>query len=156
MAARLRDLTTSVLDLGRLIQWFEKAGARLVVLDVGLDTSADPGRRTAQALAEVSGWERRRIDERTRDGLAATRRSHKGTSRGAVRDDPELAAWIRRMRDDGMSLRAIADRLNAEGVPTRRGGSRWRPSSVQTAVGYQRPAPRHGAPELPPVNGGEP
>jgi hypothetical protein len=43
------------------------------------------------------------------------------------------------MRAEGMTLQAIADTLNAEGVPTLRGGSRWRPSSVQAAAGYKRP-----------------
>jgi hypothetical protein len=38
-----------------------------------------------------------------------------------------------------MTLQAIADTLNAEGVPTLRGGAEWRPSSVQAAVGYKRP-----------------
>ena len=38
-----------------------------------------------------------------------------------------------------MTLQAIADTLNAEGVPTLRGGAQWRPSSVQSAVGYKRP-----------------
>ncbi|MGH2822032.1 MAG: hypothetical protein ACRDLY_03240, partial [Thermoleophilaceae bacterium] len=37
-----------------------------------------------------------------------------------------------------MTLRAIADVLNKEGVPTARGGAEWRPSSVQTAAGYKR------------------
>jgi hypothetical protein len=35
-------------------------------------------------------------------------------------------------------LQAIADRLNEEGVPTVRGGAKWRHSSVQTAAGYVR------------------
>ena len=43
------------------------------------------------------------------------------------------------MRARGMTLQAIADTLNSEGVPTLRGGSEWRPSSVQAAVGYKRP-----------------
>jgi hypothetical protein len=43
------------------------------------------------------------------------------------------------MRASGMTLQAIADTLNREGVPTLRGGSEWRPSSVQAAVGYKRP-----------------
>ena len=43
------------------------------------------------------------------------------------------------MRNEGMTLQAIADRLNAERVPTLRGGSEWRPSSVQAAAGYRRP-----------------
>jgi hypothetical protein len=41
-----------------------------------------------------------------------------------------------------MTLQAIADSLNDEGVPTLRGGSRWRPSSVQAATGYRRPKKR--------------
>jgi hypothetical protein len=41
-----------------------------------------------------------------------------------------------------MTLQAIADQLNAEGVPTLRGGALWRPSSVQTALGYRRPGSR--------------
>jgi hypothetical protein len=46
------------------------------------------------------------------------------------------------MRHEGMTLQAIADRLNAEGVPTLRGGTEWRPSSVQAAAGYRRPKGR--------------
>ena len=48
-----------------------------------------------------------------------------------------------------MSLQAIADRLNAEGVPTVRGGAMWRPSSVQRAVGYHRPRPPRRGIEVP-------
>ena len=56
------------------------------------------------------------------------------------------------MRAEGMTLQAIADTLNAEGVPTLRGGAEWRPSSVQAAAGYKRPSrkdrpkARHGEP----------
>jgi hypothetical protein len=38
-----------------------------------------------------------------------------------------------------MTLQAIADRLNAEQIPTLRGGTKWRPSSVHVAAGYRRP-----------------
>ena len=62
------------------------------------------------------------------------------------------------MRAGGMSLQAIADSLNAEGVPTLRGGVEWRPSSVQAAVGYRRPRSGRRSPDLPslpdaPANG---
>jgi hypothetical protein len=54
-----------------------------------------------------------------------------------------LRERIARMRAQGMTLQAIADRLNEEGVPTVRGGAKWRPSSVQVAAGYKRrPRPR--------------
>ena len=39
------------------------------------------------------------------------------------------------MRGANMTLQAIADQLNDEGVPTLRGGAMWRPSSVQAAPG---------------------
>jgi hypothetical protein len=42
------------------------------------------------------------------------------------------------MRNQGITLQAIADQLNEEGVPTVRGGAKWRPSSVQAATGYRR------------------
>jgi hypothetical protein len=38
-----------------------------------------------------------------------------------------------------LTLQAIADELNEEGIPTARGGTEWRPSSVQAALGYKRP-----------------
>ena len=48
-----------------------------------------------------------------------------------------------------MTLQAIADRLNEDGVPTVRGGAKWRHSSVQAAAGYARR--RRAMPE-PPVD----
>ncbi len=60
--------------------------------------------------------------------------------RSAVSDLPELQRRIAEMREQGMTLQAIADVLNDEGVPTVRGGARWRPSSVQRATGYRRPS----------------
>jgi uncharacterized protein (DUF433 family) len=59
--------------------------------------------------------------------------------RPAVADRPLLQRRIAMMRASGMTLQAIADTLNREGIPTLRGGSEWRPSSVQAAVGYRRP-----------------
>ena len=93
-------------------------------------------------MVEVGNWERDRIAARTKPGLTAIRTS--GPTRGSVRDDPELCARINEMRAQGMSLQAISDALNAAGVPTLRGGTEWRPSSVQAATGYKRPAAARG------------
>ena len=49
------------------------------------------------------------------------------------------------MRASGMTLQAIANQLNADGIPTLRGGAVWRPSSVQAAAGYRRPSTGGGA-----------
>jgi hypothetical protein len=55
------------------------------------------------------------------------------------------------MHADGKTLQAIADELNAQGVPTIRGGAHWRPSSVQAATGYNCPGRvrRLGDPPVP-------
>ena len=87
----------------------------------------------------VGQWESRRIGEQTRKGLAAARATRGKTGRPAVEDVPHLKERIAAMRAEGMTLQAIADKLNEEGVPTLRGGSQWRPSSVQAAAGYRRP-----------------
>jgi hypothetical protein len=74
--------------------------------------------------------------------LEAARAKGQRIGRPGVEDVPELKERIAVMRADGMTLQAIADRLNEEGVPTLRGGEKWRPSSVQAAVGYRRPPRR--------------
>jgi hypothetical protein len=61
-----------------------------------------------------------------------------------VADVPELRERIVHMRNAGMTLQAIADVLNEEGVSTLRGGAKWRPSSVHGATGYRRPASTRG------------
>jgi hypothetical protein len=38
------------------------------------------------------------------------------------------------MRGHGMTLQAICDRLNTEGVPTARGGHLWRPTSLRAVL----------------------
>lgn len=60
-------------------------------------------------------------------------------SRPAQLDPAGVRKRIRTMRESGMTLQAIADQLNADNVPTLRGGAKWRPSAVQAATGYQRP-----------------
>jgi hypothetical protein len=60
-----------------------------------------------------------------------------------------LQERIAAMREQGMTLQAIADQLNEEGVPTLRGGAMWRPSSVQRATGYRRPSAHSRGIEIP-------
>jgi DNA invertase Pin-like site-specific DNA recombinase len=143
VVVRLRDLTESVAEIGPLLQWFADTEAFVIALDYRLDTASDRGRFAVWTLVEISEWERGRLNGRTRPGLDAARRG------AAVRDDPQLSARIAAMRRDGMSLQAIADALNEEGIPTLRGGSRWRPSSVQAATGYKRPPAKPRGVELP-------
>ena len=144
----LDRLSRSVAELGTIVQWLERNDVRLVAVDLDLDTANPAGRATAHALASVAGWERERLSERTRKGLAAARSKRHAAKAG---DWPDIRKRIAAMRADGMTLQAIADVLNREGVPTPRGGTEWRPSSVQSAAGYKRRTSVKKAEDLPQV-----
>jgi DNA invertase Pin-like site-specific DNA recombinase len=148
VVVRLGDLSSSVATLSPLLRWFMDGGRVLIALDLGIDTSTPEGRLAAEAVASVGSLERERISAGTRHGMAAARMRGQRQGPPAVADMPELHARIASMREDGMTLQAIADVLNDEGVPTLRGGAKWRPSSVQRAAGYRRPA-THGGLSLP-------
>ena len=146
VVAGLDRLSRSAANLGTVIEWLDEVGARLVVIDIDLDTHTEQGRVAARALVRVGALERR-----SGTGVALRDRSHVGEQRRgrpAVADLPLLQRRIATMRASGLTLQAIADTLNREGVPTLRGGAKWRPSSVQAATGYKRPS-RH--PEEPPA-----
>lgn len=152
VVARLKDLALNVATLPPLLSWFDDDRRTLIAIDLRLDTSTEAGRLAAMAVAGVGGWERERISARTRRGLEAARSRGAGQGRTAVADIPELHERIAAMREQGMTLQAIADTLNEDGVPTLRGGAKWRPSSVQRATGYQRPSTHGRGIELPSGN----
>ena len=118
---RLHDLSANTANLRPLLTWFSDERRRLIALDLALDTATESGKLIALANA----------------------RAH-DRGRTSVADIPELQERIARMRERGMTLQAIADALNTDGVPTLRGGALWRPSSVQRATGYRRPSGARG------------
>jgi DNA invertase Pin-like site-specific DNA recombinase len=136
----------SIVDLGALMEWFRDAGATVVVLDLDIDTSTPEGRHVANTLIALSARKHDRIAAGTRKGLAKGRASGQPAGRPAVSHRPELVERIAAMRAANMTLSAIAEQLNAEGVSTLRGGKKWRPSSIQAALGYQRPGSRDHLP----------
>ena len=131
VVGELRGLSESAADLGRIIQSLRERDVGLVAVDADLDTWTAEGRLAADALISVGELDRERA------------------SRPSVHELPALRKHIVAMRASGMTLQAIADRLNAEGVPTLRGGKLWRPSSVQVALGYRRPGQPRVAGSLP-------
>lgn len=153
VVSKLDRLSRSVVDFGTLLEWFtHEAEATLVALDLGIDTSTPGGRLVANVFASVAEWERDTIAARTREGLAAVRASGKSISRPSIADRPDLRERILELRSSGLTLQAIADTLNAEGVPTVRGAALWRPSAVQAATGYRRRRPRRVSTALPEVH----
>jgi len=104
--------------------------------DLGLDLSTSQGKRVANAFASVAAWERQLLSARSRETLARTRAQ--GVKLGTPRRTPAvIVAKISRLRAQGLTLQAIADELNGYRVPTTRGGSSWRPSSVRSVLGHR-------------------
>jgi peptidoglycan hydrolase-like protein with peptidoglycan-binding domain/DNA invertase Pin-like site-specific DNA recombinase len=149
VVAELRRLGGSPGELGRIIQSLRERDVRLVAVNTEIDTSTAEGRLAADALISVGELEHEREAQQTQGEVPMAAAKGSPVSRPAVRDLPALRKHIVAMRSSGMTLQAIADRLNAEGVPTLRGGKMWRPSSVQSAVGYRRPGQPSRAGSLP-------
>ena len=100
------------------------------MLVLGIDTSTPAGEAMAAMLATFAQFERRLIGERTKSALAVKKAA--GVRLGRPRLIPEeIVARIVAERASGATLRAIADRLNRDGVPTAMRGRQWWVATVQ-------------------------
>lgn len=133
MVAKLDRLSRSLPDFARLLEDAQKHGYNVVALDLGVDLSTPAGEFLANVMASAAQWERRIIGQRTKDALAEKRAQGVVLGR-PVTIDAALAKRIRTMRGKGTTLQGICDKLNAEGVPTARGGSEWRPTSLRAVL----------------------
>ena len=145
VALKLDRLFRRAVDALALTADWDKANVALHLVDLGgtaMDTSSATGRMMLTMLSGFAQFERDLISERTATALAYKRRKREvygSTPFGFVREGDSLrdhtdelatVATVRRWHADGFSLRKIADRLTADGVPTKRGG-RWHASTVR-------------------------
>ena len=137
IVAKLDRLSRSLVDFAGLLAEAQKSGFNVVALDLGVDLSTPAGEFLASVMASAAQWERRIIGQRTKDALAIRREQGVRLGRPPLPRDA-LGRRITAMRKRGLTLQAIADTLNAEGVPTLRGGSEWRPSSVRAVLQRKR------------------
>jgi DNA invertase Pin-like site-specific DNA recombinase len=133
IVAKLDRLSRSVAHFSSLLEQFRARGWGLVILDLGIDTTTIIGEAAATMAATFAQMERRRIGERTREALAIRKAQGAKLGRPPLPPD-ELSLDISRMRAQGLTLHAIAQRLNSAAVPTLRGGKEWRPSAVRAVL----------------------
>jgi peptidoglycan hydrolase-like protein with peptidoglycan-binding domain len=144
VVAELGRLSRSAPEVGYIVGWLHRRQCRLVAVDDRLDTGTKSGGQAADKLVSLSAADgQRRPSPRpghpgSSPGQRPTDRAN-GNSRPPNDEVPALKERIQAMRASGMTLQAIADRLNAENVPTLRGGEKWRPSGVHAATGHRRP-----------------
>lgn len=121
----------------------QPANKALVLLDLNVDTSTPTGKMILTMMAAVAELEKAQINERCRNGKAAKAASggyvHGAPAFGLDAVDRELRPnkveqqaidLIRRHRKSGKSFGKVADFLNAQGIPTKRGGQ-WSAMQVK-------------------------
>lgn len=99
MVAKYDRLARSLRDLLDIVAAIEAKGAGFRSLAEDIDTTTPAGRLIFHVFASIAQFERERISERTREGLAAARkRGRVGGRPPALTSDQR--AEVRRMRDD--------------------------------------------------------
>ena len=155
LVCKLDRLTRSVRDLGDLVERYFASKFSLLSVADSIDTRSAAGRLVLNVLASVAQWEREATGERTRDALAHLRTQGVklgGEALGWVRGEAcdaegrrvvvdvegesETVERIADLRAEGLPLRTIAARLDAEGRKTKRGG-RWYASTVAAVLDRQ-------------------
>jgi DNA invertase Pin-like site-specific DNA recombinase len=117
---------------------------KVIVADKGMECD----RLTLNLLAVIDQNERERISERTKSGLQRAKangvvlggvrgdnfeRGAEATKRGANEFALRMAQIIAPLRENGVSFGGIADTLNANEMPTRRGG-KWTATTVRNIL----------------------
>jgi site-specific DNA recombinase len=134
IVCKLDRLTRSVRDLGGLIETYFSNGIALLSVGEQIDTATAAGRFMLNVLGSVAQWERETIGERTATALRHKRAKGEvfnHTPLGWDRDGDVLVpngvelAIVERIKSEraaGVSLGAIAARLNADGIKGKAGG----------------------------------
>lgn len=139
---KLDRLTRSVVDMGSLVADYFDKGLSLVSVSEQIDTRTAGGRLVLNVFTSVSQWEREIIGERTRDAMGYKRGrgefigeapfgfklAEDGVHLQEDQEEQKAVASITTLKAEGLSLREIVARLNAEQVPAR--GARWHKTTV--------------------------
>ncbi len=132
--SKLDRLSRSVADFAGMLETANRQRWGLICLDLGIDTSTITGAAMAQVTCTFAEMERKKIAERTRDGMAkikATTGKHMG--RRSVLPEATVQRIVSE-RKSGASLAGIAQSLNDDAVPTAAGG-KWYASTVKQVLG---------------------
>ncbi|QMW06724.1 recombinase family protein [Spirosoma foliorum] len=140
---RFNKATLMVARLDRLGRDVEKI-ARLVKSDVDIVVTDNPhaNRFTIHIIAAVDEEQRQRISETTKAALAAARKrgvilgkqgkiQAKRNKKAADDFAHQLLPVLKSLKKLGITtVRAMAQALNNQGIPTFRGDSQWHPSTI--------------------------
>ena len=129
IVSKLDRLSRSVADFLTILERSRKGKWSLVIGDLSLDTSSPMGEAMVTITATFAQLERKRIGERTKEGLAI--KKAQGVKLGAPRLlNPETRIRIEAELATSTPLAVIARRLNEEAIPSAKGG-KWYASTIK-------------------------
>ncbi len=147
----LSRFSRSVKDTLALTEQLDAANAHLASLSESLDTSSAVGRMVFKMLSTLAEFERDVLSERTRNALGHMRKMNRRISfkvpfghtlaadKATLLPDANEQAAIIRMQErraGGMTLAAICQTMETEGVRTRFGG-KWFPKTIAAIIQRQ-------------------
>lgn len=130
---KLDRMFRCTVDALNTAQDFDRRGVALHSIHESLDTQSAMGKFFFTLTAALAEMERGLIGERTRSALARKKERREvygevpygydvvGGSLVDNSQEQQVKARVGKMRHDGMSYQRIADALNADGVPTKKG-----------------------------------
>jgi len=133
LVAKLDRLSRSVAQGALVMERAKRRGWALVAMDFGLDTTTPAGEMVANVILSTAQYERRLIGERTKAALAVKREQGVILGRPRALSQP-VVDRILAEHAEGRSSRAIAAGLDADNVPTARGGPGWASSTVAKLI----------------------
>ena len=132
MAVRMDRLSRDVGDVAALMRRSKKKGWGIILSGERIDTTPDGEFRT-HLDAALAQRERGMIGLRTREGMAEKKRQGVHLGRSVSPDFLPTYQRVLDLHKAGESMNAIARTLNADNVPTAKGGQ-WYASTVHAIV----------------------
>ncbi|MGB3359703.1 MAG: recombinase family protein [Rhodococcus qingshengii] len=124
--------TRDQLDAASIFKRANKNGWRL--LDCDRADSGDPSQRLlADIRIAMAAEEKRKISERTREGMRRAKAQGKHIGRPS-RIDPVVVEGIVEFRRDGLSAKAIAEVLDGTDIRPPGGGHSWSDSTIRRVL----------------------
>jgi DNA invertase Pin-like site-specific DNA recombinase len=133
VVAKADRIARNTAELLGIAERAKRGGWALVMLDLEVDTTTPQGWFLLTTMAAVNQLERDLIAQRTREALAAKAAQGHRLGRPSTLDR-DTKVLVLTLRDAGLSLRAVAAELEAAGVLTATGRTRWSAQQVSQVL----------------------
>ena len=133
MTVKIDRLSRRVIDTLNIVETLRQHDTAIVFVQEAIDTTTAAGKAMLTVIAAFAEMERNYISERTRAALAAKKARGErlgNPSYGALDGEECVHQVARELRDQRLSLRAIASTLLDRGLLPRR-ASGWSPEMVR-------------------------